>query len=148
MPCKSEKMKIKTILFQGFISLMLFEACLKDKAMVQPDSSVPVVDYRDAYIGTYHGKRLCTYWTISQPQVDTPFNGAINISVTKHPDLINSLIVESDTIPIDSAGTYSGFYQPQGYHNYSIAFRNDSVLISNFAGGLGGGTTCNTVGKK
>lgn len=140
-------MKDTSSLSQVFIFLFLLEACTKDKATDQP-FAIPVVDYRDTYTGNYNCTRLCTFWSISQPQTETTFYSAINISVTKHPVLTNSLIVENDTIPIDSAGTFSGFYNPPAYHNYSIVFRSDSVFINSFSGGLGGGTTCNTIGKK
>jgi hypothetical protein len=127
--------------------ILLFFACKKEK---QDDNNSPslFVDYRDAYIGTYNSTKLCFYWDMNHPTPDTTFFGAVSLSVIKHPTVSNLIIVGPDTISIDTSGTYSGFYNPPGYHYYTASFRNDSIYVSNSVGGLGGGTNCSIIGKK
>ena len=125
------------------ISILLLNACKKENSNL-----VPEIDFRQEFEGQYACNKLCTYWTLSQPQIDTLYNDTATLVVTIDPSDPNKLIVGIDTIQIGSSGTYSGFNNPIGYKNYSIEFRSDSVFLSTFQGGLGGGTTCSTTGVR
>jgi hypothetical protein len=134
------------------IPFVLLVSCSTD-APIEPfpepkQHPQPIIDYRDAFTGTYYCHRLCTFWSISQPQTDTVFNGYINITVSKLKGSANKLIVHKDTIPVDSSGSFSGFYEPPGFKNYYINFRSDSLFLNTFSGGLGGGTSCKVTGHK
>ncbi len=134
-----------------FLILMTFLlACQKERIVQYYNDNredTVMADFRDEFVGVYNCSKLCTFFTISIPGVDTTFNGNIVVNVTK--DLnSDALIIGNDTVWIDSTGSYTGYYNPPVYKNYSVSFFNDSIHISTFSGGLGGGTTCNTKGYK
>lgn len=137
----------------GLIFLILTSfllACQKEKIVRYYNDNredTVIVDFRDEFVGVYNCSKLCTFFIISTPGVDTTFNGNIVVNVTK--DLnSDALIIGNDTVWIDSTGNYTGYYNPPAYKNYSVSFFNDSIHISTFSGELGGGTTCNTKGYK
>lgn len=136
---------MKGALHLSLILCLLVFACKKNHDPVLADTNS---DYRDRFTGSYTGHKLCTYWTISNPVTDTTFNGTVTFQVIKHPTDPGKIIVENDTIAMDSSGSYTGFYDPQPYKNYSLYFTNDSLYRSTFSGGLGGGTSCSTKGKR
>lgn len=132
-----------------FFCALIIISCTKENNYPSGGSATTgQTDYRDKYVGTYFSKKLCTFWTLSQPQIDTVFNDTLTVSVIKNPSILSQIIVNGDVVEIDTSGSYTGYYNPAAYKNYSISFYNDSINISTFSGGLGGGTTCNTKGFK
>ncbi|MBP6335479.1 MAG: hypothetical protein KA444_08405 [Bacteroidia bacterium] len=131
-----------TLLLVTLLTILVSTSCKKENAEDVNE------DYRTAYAGNYSCQKLCTFWSISQPQTDTSFNGSSSISIRIDPSTPNRIIVDSDTIAIDSSGSFNGHYDPPAYNNYSIQITGDSIYLNTFSGGLGGGTTCNSKGKR
>ena len=127
----------------GIIALLLFPACCED---TEENPGPP--DFRDAFTGTYACHKLCTYWTIDMPAPDTTFSGTLEVTISKVISSTDLLVVQNDTIPIDESGHYFGFFAVAGFREYQLDLRNDSLFLRTFSGGLGGGTTCWTQGKK
>ncbi|REJ81926.1 MAG: hypothetical protein DWQ44_13495 [Bacteroidetes bacterium] len=131
------------------LQLIFISGCTKNNVEeIKTDNPVIAIDYRDNFAGSYSGVKLCTFWTLSQPGIDTTFYGSFMLNVNKDPLYQNKIIIGNDTISIDSSGSYNGYNNPPAYRNYSITFRNDSVFLSTYSGGLGGGYTCSFSGKK
>jgi hypothetical protein len=134
-----------------FLLVVIFFSCQKETiySTIGPPiiKDTTKVDFRDKFVGTYNCWRLCTFFTMTQPGIDTTFNSGVTINVIKDPNS-SSLIIENDTVLVDSMGNYTGYYNPPAYKNYSVSFFNDSIHVSTYSGGLGGGTTCNTKGGK
>ena len=145
-------------IFIFLLSFALFFSCKNDK---QEENIIPIqskynldtnYNFGTLYTGVYHCKKLCTYSTLTYPTPDTTFFDTISVSVLIHPVKLNWIIIGPDTIPIDSSGAftcnYHNYYCPFPYNDYSVIFRNDSIYLHSFLGGLGGGWFCNTTGKK
>lgn len=141
-------MKQANFILLLFVLVLGFIACEKEKLTTSGGGSTTLIDYRDKYVGNYKCHKICTFWTLSQPQIDTTFNDTLSLEVKKHPVYSNKIIVGTDEIPMDTSGYYTGYYNPSNYKNYAISFYNDSISISTFNGGLGGGTSCNTKGHR
>lgn len=142
-------MKSLILIVTFFFCTLIITSCIKEKNNPSGGSATTgQTDYRDKYVGNYFSRKLCTFWTLNQQQIDTVFNDTLTVSVIKNPSISTQLIINGDVIEIDTSGSYTGYYNPAAYKNYAVSFYNDSVSIRTFSGGLGGGTSCYTDGVK
>ncbi|MCF8257237.1 MAG: hypothetical protein K9J06_06770 [Flavobacteriales bacterium] len=102
-------------------------------------------DYRDAFVGTYNGWRVSTFWTINEP-MQTTYEGSDNYTVEAVDD--SSLTVNgSAPFKIGTDGQYTVYSGGSGF--YSVRFvQPDSLLVSSQSGGLGGSSNTQFRGRR
>lgn len=127
--------------FSTLLFLIICISCKKEVTLPEVE-----FDFRNAYVGTYACSKTCSSFVFGQaPQPET--YETIEILVRKDLSHENLIIIDSDTIPIDTSGSYWGFYTTS-YKYYSVLFKNQTIAISTQNGGLGGGISCLTEGTK
>jgi hypothetical protein len=135
-------MSNRIVVALSFVIVFLVTGCGKDdEQMLTP---VPV-DFRDALVGNYVGTQQQYFWTMSNPiAFDTTY--AYSFSVSKHPTSADSIIVDNRVYPIDTSLSY--YYSNYPGNIDQMDFRNDSCLIYQRSGGLGGFSYTYRKGKK
>ena len=125
------------LLLLGFSIILV--SCKKDEVKEEPTP----LDYRQQWTGAYDVIRYCSTWGgaggSSSQTADT-----IYVSILE--GTLDSIAVEQTLIPIDSNGYY--YNNPFSYNFYGVQFWNDSISINFASGGLGGGSSCETFGRK
>ena len=117
--------------------------CKKDDDEVLPNPAA--FDFRDALVGNYVGTKQLYSWNMSNPiAYDTTF--AYSFSVSKHPSATDSIIVDNRVYPIDTSLSY--YYSNYPGNIDQMDFKNDSCLIYQRSGGLGGYSYTYRKGKK
>lgn len=141
-------MRISRVLV-AVVLIISIQACKKDPA-TDTHSHTPStpVDFRDAFAGQYECYRLCTYSDMTGVSY-TSYDSIYFMDVTKDPaDSMRLIIDNIASVQLDSTNSFFDTYVGP-YKFYSIWFYDvDSVHLSTFSGGLGGGTSCNTKGRK
>jgi len=121
--------------------MMFIISCKKEREFPEVE-----FDFRNAYVGTYACSKTCSSFVFGQaPQPET--YETIELLVKKDLSHENLIIIDSDTIAIDTSGTYWGFYTTS-YKYYSVLFKNQTIAIVTQNGGLGGGISCLIEGTK
>lgn len=133
---------IVILLFAGIYS------CTKKEVPEQPElqapiASLPIVDYRDTFSGTFEGVKInyTNIWSLPAGPSSYTYTEAApvnyTITITKVASSYSLIYAEEfdlrqqnpmDTISISTMGTYSTSTSPSGYSS-SVSFRNDSVII-------------------
>jgi len=103
-------------------------------------------DYRNAFTGTYICSMTCSSFVYGQPP-PPPFTQQRTVIVKKDEGNSGQLIIDSDTIAMDTSGTYTRYYT-NGHKYYSVKFEFQKIEIVTMDGGLGGGTSCVTDGSR
>jgi hypothetical protein len=117
--------------------------CKQDDDEVLPNPAP--FDFRDALVGNYVGTKQLYSWNMSNPiAYDTTF--AYSFSVSKHPSATDSIIVDNRVYPIDTSLSY--YYSNYPGNIDQMDFKNDSCLIYQRSGGLGGYSYTYRKGKK
>ena len=117
--------------------------CKQDDDEVLPNPAP--FDFRDALVGNYVGTKQLYSWNMSNPiAYDTTF--AYSFSVSKHPSATDSVIVDNRVYPIDTSLSY--YYSNYPGNIDQMDFKNDSCLIYQRSGGLGGYSYTYRKGKK
>ena len=136
----------KLILFSLLITI-LFTFCKKRNDIVKPYKAPP--DYRDVFVGEYEVFRTNIVWSITNPLAYTTDYENLIIYIEKLKGDKKSLLIENDTIPIDSSGSYvSSLNELPGYQYYSIKLRNDSLILNTVVGNFSNVTNSNSIGYK
>ena len=140
---------MKAIRYCLIFIICLLIACSKDVDL-DPGNTTTVTptDFRDQFAGTYECYRLCKYSDITGLNY-TSYDSIYFLDVIKDPaDSLRLIIDNIVSVELDSMNSFFDTYVGP-YKFYSISFYNtDSVNLSTFSGGLGGGTSCTTKGRK
>lgn len=124
---------MKNVLIFGIIFLLFLFACKREENF--------------KYEGTYSVKKYCTFFALNQGTTVT-CDTVLDIEIQSG-SFKNQYIVLGYKIKVDNNGSFTAVpYEVGGYKFFSVSFINDSIAISTFDGGLGGGTTCNYNGRK
>ena len=124
--------------------LLMVMACLP-MVMWSCETDDVTPDYRDAFVGTYDGRRVSTTWMMGQP-TQTTFDGPDTYTVEAVADSFIR-INQMDSIPVGPDGAFEQFSGGSNY--FSVNFSaTDSIHVTSSSGGLGGGSTTNFRGKK
>ena len=116
------------------LSILLFSSCKKEN-----------IDYRDSFIGNYRCHETGSTWSLDT--IYARYDTIVEIDITKSGD--SSINILDVTVKINAAGIIeAGLYSVPNYHGFGGYFKNDSIFLDTFRGGLGGGTTLNYKGKK
>ena len=128
-------MKHPYILFGVFIAICCF-ACTSDVLEEDP------VDFREKLIGTYNGFRDCA--SVNQPQNHPDQEMFVIVDYGDQP---NFLLVGTEQVEVDSNGNFPYPYF-NGYRQYGLSFRNDSIFIYQQWGVINSNESCWFRGKK
>ncbi|MBK6929977.1 MAG: hypothetical protein IPH12_03615 [Saprospirales bacterium] len=100
------------------------------------------VDWRAWFVGNYTGYRDCAAYNTTQLHPDLVTT--VPVSYGNAPD---RLLVGTDQVTVDSNG-YSVYPTFNGYRQYSLKFRNDSVFIYQQWGVINAHEVCHFAGRK
>lgn len=100
----------------------------------------------------YHAKKLAGryackveshYWDITPMTMDTTYNEDIDITRDR-----NDLIILGNRIHIDSLWKEKEYTIGDVHYYLTVLFRKDSIYLTQYSGGLGGGGTTKYSGRK
>ncbi len=125
-----------------FITLLFFSTitinCQEDQ-----------IDFRDAFVGEYDSHIICHEWNVQDPEPKEVRNENFIMEVKKDPENQHNTIVGGHSLSIEKDGSFhAGPHEVNGYRSYSLVLANDSLELRHESGGLGGGVSCEVIGKK
>lgn len=121
----------------AWLLLVIFASCNKEDR--------PTADPRDAWVGSYHGIKTSTFWTMNQPS--TTSSDTFSVVVKKDPNAAGYLFVGAQRVLPDANGYVSLDYS-SGWRLWELQLGGDSLKLNTASGGLGGGTNASYRGKR
>lgn len=116
------------------LTILLCFSCTADKE--------EQADFRAKFVGTYKGYRDCQPLNTVQTHPDQELTITVDYG-----DKSNYLLVDTDQVEVDSNGNFPYPYF-NGYRQYGLSFKNDSIFIHQQWGALNTNETCKFRGKK